>query len=159
MARLIHLIYASAAAHAQSDGELEAILAKSRHNNARDGVTGMLLHCDGSFFQVLEGAADAVDAAFARIDRDPRHRGTTCIIREPIARQSFREWTMGYAGVSPDALSAIPGLNDFFTDRQCLPALDAGRARKLLQAFGGGRWRTRLAGTAASPPVELVPSG
>jgi hypothetical protein len=158
MSRLIHLIYASAATDTPSDAALEAILAKSRHNNARDGITGMLLYSEGCFFQVLEGEAQAVDSAFARIDGDPRHRGTTCIIREPIASLSFREWTMGYTGASAVTLAAIPGLNDFFGARQCLQQLDAGRARKLLQAFGAGRWRTRLTMPVALPSEQLVSS-
>lgn len=159
MSRLIHLIYASAATHAPSTAGLEAILAKSRDNNARDGVTGMLLYADGSFFQVLEGSEEAVDAAFARIDRDERHRGTTCIIRERIARRSFREWTMGFAGVSCDELRVLPGMNDYFESRQCLHELDAGRARKLLQAFGAGRWRSRLVSPTPWPSAELVTAG
>ena len=156
MSRLIHLIYASAATRAHPPAQLEDILSVSRRNNARDGVTGMLLHTGESFFQVLEGEAPAVDAAFARIDRDPRHQQTTCIIREPIAALSFAEWTMGYAGASPQQLADIAGLNDFFAAGHCVQGLDAGRARKLLQAFGVGRWRTRLAVSAAPHREELV---
>lgn len=42
------------------------MLAKSRSNNVRDGISGMLLYRDGDFLQVLEGPEDKVRAAFDR---------------------------------------------------------------------------------------------
>ena len=86
---LTHLIYSSAATKPFSANQLEELLGKSRSNNARQGITGMLLHVDGSFFQVLEGEAADVDAAYARIEQDSRHAQHTIIVREPIARRSF----------------------------------------------------------------------
>jgi hypothetical protein len=139
-----NLIYASASSAPQTTRTLESILDACRTYNGRSGVTGMLLHADGSFFQILEGSAEAIDSTFQRIERDARHQQATCIIREPIARRAFREWTMGYADISPAQLAGIIGANDFFQAGKCLTDVDAGRARKLLQAFAAGRWRTRL---------------
>lgn len=144
MPNLIHLIYASCAARALAPQELGNILAASRRNNTRDDVTGMLLHSEGSFFQVLEGEADVVETVFARIDLDSRHVKTTCIIKEPIARRTFGEWTMGFAELSENEAKEIVGLNDFYRGGLCLETLNVGRARKLLQAFAAGRWHTQL---------------
>lgn len=113
-------------------------------HNSRSGVTGMLLYSDGSFFQVLKGTETAIDITFARIALDTRHQQTTCIIREPIARRAFSDWTMGFADVSAEQIAGIVGTNDFFQNGRCVDALDPGRAPKLLQAFASGRWRTRL---------------
>ena len=82
---LIHLIYCSAAPRPLGREELAALLAGARLHNERHGITGMLLHVDGSFFQVLEGAPDDVERLFARISADPRHDHVTVIIREPVA--------------------------------------------------------------------------
>ncbi|MEP6781488.1 MAG: BLUF domain-containing protein [Gemmatimonadaceae bacterium] len=144
MPDLIHLVYASVASQMMTASELEAILSVSRKNNVRDRVTGMLLFTEGSFFQVLEGSEPDVQSAFNRIESDPRHQQPTCIIREPIARRAFGEWTMGFTALAEKHAATIVGHNDFFESRSCLDTLDAGRARKLLKAFGEGRWRTRL---------------
>ena len=49
------LVYVSAASWAMSNAELNEILDVSRRNNRQSGVTGMLLHLDRGFLQVLEG--------------------------------------------------------------------------------------------------------
>lgn len=156
MSRLIHLIYNSAATRPFSSGELEQLLFHSRNKNASVGITGMLLYSEGSFFQVLEGPEDAVEALAATIADDPRHQRMTSIIKEPIARRSFSEWTMGFANVSRDDARMIEGLNDFFGAGHVLLDLDPGRARKLLTAFGHGRWRQRLAGRSVTEPADLA---
>ena len=142
---MIHVIYNSAATVEFSDSELLDLLEKARNNNAAQDITGMLLHIDGCFFQVLEGPDEAVDRLVERISEDPRHAKMTVIIRETIAKRSFKEWTMGFAKVSSRDLETIDGLNDFFVNQGVLTDLDAGRAKKLLEAFGRGRWRVRLA--------------
>lgn len=147
---LTHLIYASSATSALEPNELSEILRVSRRNNERDGVTGMLLYTDGSFFQVLEGAPDVVDRVFARIDSDPRHRAVITIIHERIQRRAFGAWSMGFAELDIGELNEISGGNDFFSAAKCFDALGAGRAKKLLTAFREKRWRA--AGNALAEP-------
>ena len=141
MPSLIHLIYASTATEAFENLELTALLQQSRANNERLSLTGMLLHSAGNFFQVLEGEPALVDQLSQKIILDKRHAQFTVIIREPIARRSFPTWSMGFSSVSPEELTAIAGLNDFFGKQSCFIQLDAGRAKKLLAAFAEGRWR------------------
>jgi hypothetical protein len=150
MQPLEHLIYASVATQKFEASQLADLLQKARSANERRGLTGMLLHTDsdGSFFQVLEGEPRSIDQLFERILVDKRHSHLTTIIREPIVRRSFDEWTMGFSSVSPETLTEVPGLNDFFKDGSCFTGLDTGRAKKLLAAFAEGRWRTKLLGAA-----------
>ena len=61
MSALMHLIYSSAATQVFTPEDLAALLALARKKNASLAVTGMLLHIDGSFLQVLEGEPEAVD--------------------------------------------------------------------------------------------------
>ena len=146
MSSLIHLIYASTATEAFDSVQLAQLLQHSRSANELDGLTGMLLHTDGNFFQVLEGEPAAIDQLYQKIILDKRHAQFTVIIREPIARRSFPSWSMGFESVSTEEITTIPGLNDFFSKRSCFIQLDAGRAKKLLAAFAEGRWRGVAAG-------------
>jgi hypothetical protein len=143
---LTHRIYSSRASVAINEAEIQALLERSRQNNAARAITGMLLFIDGSFFQVLEGDAAAVDRTYEAIARDARHDRVTQIIREPIAQRSFGEWSMGFASVDRADVQRLVGENDFFATAQCLESINPGRARKLLTAFGAGRWRAEHTG-------------
>ena len=129
---LFHCIYASAAARPFTTPELTALLQQARENNERVGATGMLLHAEGSFFQVLEGPEDVLRTLYRRISVDKRHTQITKIIWEPIAERSFEAWTMGFHQVSRVDLAGIAGVNDFFGSATCIADIDEGRAQKVL---------------------------
>jgi hypothetical protein len=146
MGTLIHFIYSSRSAASFVESDLPALLAAARANNAVRGITGMLLYVERTFFQVLEGEKVMVDATFQAISADPRHYRLTQIIREPLARRHFGDWTMGFATTSLAHLNSLLGENDFFADASCMERLDSGRAKKLLTAFRNGGWRADATG-------------
>ncbi len=158
MSSLIHLIYSSAAAHSLQDEDLVRLLEQSRKNNEQTGITGMLLYENGSFFQILEGPPEAVEALYQRISRDERHTKAVTIIREPIARRTFGEWTMGFANLGSHELDAIVGLNDFFAGGSSFTQLSSGRAKKLLTAFRKGRWRSKVKNRTLVQPQDGEPT-
>lgn len=77
---------------------IESILAASRENNRRAGISGALLFSDGCFAQVLEGDLDAVGEAFERIQCDERHMDVTVLQSGPIGARDFPSWSMAFAG-------------------------------------------------------------
>ncbi|MDB4974675.1 MAG: hypothetical protein JWN48_3016 [Myxococcaceae bacterium] len=103
------LIYASAARGLLDPVQLGDILAVARRNNARLGVTGILLYHQGSFFQVLEGPPDVLTALYARIAQDPRHAHLVELRTREIERASFAAWSMGFVSLDPRLLSQLPG--------------------------------------------------
>jgi uncharacterized Fe-S cluster-containing MiaB family protein len=141
---LVHCIYSSAQTIEFSHDDIIALLEAARKNNSKLGVTGILLYDSGSFFQILEGEPDVIQALYKKIENDKRHCRVSKIIYEPIESRSFSEWTMGYAGVTREKLRAIDGLNDFFYSRKCYTDLDEGRAKMLLIAFKEGKWRASI---------------
>jgi EAL domain-containing protein (putative c-di-GMP-specific phosphodiesterase class I) len=159
MNTLAHLIYASSAREPFSHGQLVDLLEQARAANERIGVTGMLLHADGNFFQILEGDRAIIDALFAKISRDPRHVNVVSIICEPIRQRAFSDWSMGFASLTPADVARLVGGNDFFSDASCFAQLDQGRARKLLDAFARGRWRSHVsADTGQVIVADRVPA-
>lgn len=143
---LIHCIYASRALAAPNATDVQSLLEHARRKNTALAITGMLLLIEDSFFQVLEGESDTVDAVYRVIARDARHDRVTQIIREPIARRSFGEWSMGFETLQRADVQQLVGANDFFGSAQCLERIHPGRAKKLLGAFRSGRWRTEHTG-------------
>jgi blue light- and temperature-responsive anti-repressor len=152
MSRLIHIIYSSAAHADFSTAQLLDLLASSRSKNLKLEITGMLLHIEGSFLQVIEGREGDIDALFETISADPRHRNIITIIRESIARRSFSDWSMGFADITRADLENADGFADFFADASAVQSLVPGRAQKLLKAFKDGRWRSH----APKPSLSVV---
>jgi hypothetical protein len=146
MNRLIHCIYASAATKEFAEFDIPRLLEKARAVNASRQITGMLLYIEGSFFQILEGTPEAVDALYQTISADPRHHRVTLIIREPVPQRSFGEWTMGFATLGRLEAGELVGQNDFFHQASCFESLTPGRAKKLLAAFRRGRWHAEQTG-------------
>jgi hypothetical protein len=111
---LIHLIYVSTAFSELGAGDLERILESAVRRNTALNVTGMLLYADGSFMQVLEGEAAAVDEVFARVENDTRHTGIFLIERAPIDERSFDKWSMGFKRLDAREAAAHPAYAPFF---------------------------------------------
>ena len=93
---MLQLVYISTARAALSAAEHEAILVSSRRNNARCGVTGLLVVGGRRFLQALEGPDSAVLETFARIQADPRHFALVRLTCGPIAETGFGDWSMGF---------------------------------------------------------------
>ena len=91
---LSRLVYASRSAEALPQAAIDQILAVSRANNARVGVTGALMYGAREFLQCLEGSREAVNATYARILRDPRHADVVILDYREIDRRWFAGWGM-----------------------------------------------------------------
>lgn len=105
MEQLIYISTSRAPLRVPQD-DIDSILAVSRSNNARDGLSGLLLVGGRRFLQVLEGPRQALDATYARIAADPRHFAVVQLSRRPIEQRSFPGWAMGFESEG-EKLSAI----------------------------------------------------
>ena len=117
--------------------DLAELLRVSRRNNERAGVTGLLLHHDGQFMQVLEGPEPAVRSVLSRISADPRHSGVWILDEERIAERRFGAWAMAYRPTSDAEVRSLPGFNDSILDEGSRGAtwLTASPATALLDWF------------------------
>jgi hypothetical protein len=94
---LVRLLYASRSTGAIDEELVASILERSRAANAEHGITGILCtYSPGNvFLQVLEGGRDAVNALYANIVRDARHRDVTLLDYAEVAERRFPGWRMG----------------------------------------------------------------
>lgn len=95
---LVRLVYASRLDKDTPVSEIRQILDKSRKNNEKDGITGVLCFNSKYFLQCLEGPRDAVNRAYNRIGRDPRHTDLALLSFDDIVARDFDDWSMGYIG-------------------------------------------------------------
>ncbi len=142
--QLIQVVYCSTATDEMTRDKIERLLRASQKRNEKLGITGMLLCAGRSFLQVIEGEKKNVDKLVSSIERDERHQNITVIIREPIAKRAFGDWTMGYADLKMADVETIIGINDFFQQDEPFTQIEHGRAKKLLDLFKKGRWRAKI---------------
>ena len=96
------IAYVSAASWNLLDEQIERIVSEARRLNALDGVTGVLLYCDGNFMQYLEGEEDAVIETFERIRASESHYQINELMNQPILEREFADWSMGFSASSPE---------------------------------------------------------
>ena len=135
---MICIVYASSAVKLLTKEDLEAILQKSRVNNKRDGITGMLLYKDGCIIQALEGKEEMVKATHERIMRDPRHHNIITMLKIPIEERQFSQWSMGCPDLDKVASATAPEVSQFLSNHAPTPEFYSaapGRALKLLTTF------------------------
>lgn len=94
---MICLMYVSFARTGVTVPDVKDLVGRSARENARFGITGVLLYHDGLFMQVLEGPEADVDRLMANIRKDHRHHSVNVLYRHGIARRYFATWSMGYA--------------------------------------------------------------
>lgn len=90
------LLYSSDALYPYGADELESILTCARANNARDGITGVLLYARSMVMQYIEGPREKVEAAFARIKSDPRHHNVQVLASAEVRERRFPHWKMAF---------------------------------------------------------------
>ena len=105
MKNLIQIIYISRSTFVptETSAEIEPnvarILHKSRSNNAKNGLVGVLYFGNGCFFQCLEGDETAVDTLYKKLEADPRHKDIRLLSKKRVAAQSFSKWAMKYVPI------------------------------------------------------------
>jgi hypothetical protein len=97
---LVRCLYASRMAKGHSAKIIESILVESRRNNAKNGLTGVLITAGDCFIQVLEGSRDAVCATYNVIAQDKRNNDVTMLVFEEITERKFESWAMGEVNLS-----------------------------------------------------------
>jgi len=116
---LLHLAYVSTQTRLMSGADLLALLDEARSNNCQRGVTGLLLHKEDAFFQVLEGPETAVRSTFQSIMADERHKNIEVLLEEPLETRQFPDWQMGFSDLDNIDPSLVPGFSHFMSEERC----------------------------------------
>lgn len=88
--------YLSACTRDLSDDELDAMNAHNTRRNEKLGLTGVLYHNEGLFFQTIEGEEHVVRDMVTKIAKDNRHERMVTLAEMAIAKRAFPFWTMSY---------------------------------------------------------------
>ncbi len=139
---MIQLVYASAATRPFTADGLRDLLSRARATNTTLDISGMLLHVDGAFLQVLEGDADAVARLYEHIAKDRRHSRVIRLVTRDVAVRNFPDWSMGFFDGSGRA-AALAGYRASAGFADLLG--DSATVVKIVHDFRDGRWRSLAA--------------
>ena len=135
---MIYLVYASSAVRLFTREELADLLAVSRANNARDGITGMLA-LQGR--QLLAGARGGARSRSRRCTRRSSAtrgtRGILTLLRGPLEERAFPDWSMGFRDLDSPEVRSDPAFSEFLNTPLTGEEFSANphRAQKLLLTF------------------------
>jgi hypothetical protein len=93
---LVTLCYQSRAKRQPSSDDLAQLVLEARERNKQFGVTGMLVHEGGRFYQWLEGPETALEGLWSSIKRDDRHEDIELLGEGVTPVRLFSEWDLRF---------------------------------------------------------------
>jgi hypothetical protein len=112
---VLSVVYMSRANQGFDDAALATMLDDARLRNDALGVSGLLLHKDGRFMQVLEGPEHSVQNRLDAIMLDQRHSEVQSLVREDIDQRRFDGWSMAYRPVDQRTVAGNDGFSRFLS--------------------------------------------
>ena len=112
---LYHLGYVSTESGDMGTQGMVDLLKKARRMNTELSITGLLLHREKSFYQVLEGSEAEVKRTFDRIARDHRHTAVDVLFEGTTEEREFPDWQMGFLNLDSVDLETLQGYSDFLS--------------------------------------------
>ena len=113
--RIFHLGYVSTETGNLRSADMVQLLTEARRINTSRDLTGLLLHRDRSFYQVLEGAEDAVRQTFDSIEKDERHTAIDVLFEGEVDEREFPDWQMGFLNLDGADIETLQGYSDFLS--------------------------------------------
>ena len=112
---LYHLGYVSTESGDMGTQGMVDLLKEARRINTERGITGLLLHREKSFYQVLEGSEAEVKRTFDSIARDHRHTAVDVLFEGTTEEREFPDWQMGFLNLDGVDLETLQGYSDFLS--------------------------------------------
>ncbi len=101
------VVYVSQATRPLGTAELDSILQDARRFNAEAGITGVLFHAQGNFFQFLEGSREDLASVMQRIEAARCHANIRILLDAPASRRHFTDWHMAFAETPQSELQVL----------------------------------------------------
>ncbi|WP_298494546.1 BLUF domain-containing protein [uncultured Algibacter sp.] len=120
---LRRLIYSSQAVEQFTKRQLLDLLHDSRGFNTIDNISGVLMHKNGYFLQIIEGQPEMIDDLLVRLRKDTRHKDLKIIHDSTVKERLFTNWAMGCADFDDAELGMLPGFRTDLTNPEVIEEL------------------------------------
>lgn len=108
--KLRRIVYTSKACKDFNKRDLLDLLHDSRAYNTLDNISGVLVHKDGYFLQIIEGELNKMTELLERLVKDSRHTDFKILNDSIVKNRLFSNWAMGCADFNDPSISMIPGI-------------------------------------------------
>lgn len=119
------IVYTRRATDRVTAAELFKIIEVSARNNPGREITGFLVATQNSFLQLVEGPVERLDELIAVLQRDPRHRDISFLLRERVERRDFPSWKMQrFDAMNGDPERVLAAMREKLVRRSVLSAVE-----------------------------------
>ncbi len=87
--------------------KLDHIYLKTKSNNLKDNITGIFIHIDKNYLQVLEGEPEKVD----KIKTDKRHYNVIEVINTTTKDRVFEDYNFGFSVLKKSGIAQFEKLH------------------------------------------------
>ena len=101
----------------ENDEDLSKLFIKSEESNRLNNISGMLIHKNSDFIQVLEGNKQVVTSLFNTIKNDNRHENIVIFYEKDIKKKYFEGFYMAFDYLSFENTTYFESLKDFNFDK------------------------------------------
>ncbi|MBK5215059.1 MAG: BLUF domain-containing protein [Flavobacteriaceae bacterium] len=109
------IVYISNSVKLIEENTLNKLFLQTMLNNTLKNITGVLIYKEGTFIQILEGKAPALNNLFKKIQTDVRHNNITKILDRMNAKRLFGKFHTVLS--SRGNARQLVNLETFLTDR------------------------------------------
>ena len=96
-----------------SEDELKELVARSQVNNARSGITGLLISLNSTFIQYLEGEEEGVKTLYGKIKNDTRHKSIELQFEGSLESRIFSKWNMSLENATQSTIKQARDIDSF----------------------------------------------
>jgi len=131
---MIHTICYFSTAHTSLDKEeLLSLFTSSINNNTTKEISGILVHADGNFMQVLEGDKKVINSLFGKIKKDSRHNNIIKVPDVSYNDRIFEDYKCGFSIVEDK--ESVEHLKKYLNWLSNHPSDEINSFIKLIQQF------------------------
>lgn len=105
------ICYISDSCLKESSNDLSDLFTKAKINNLNNSITGILIHSNSNFLQVLEGDETVVNNVFKKISLDSRHKNIFNIVNTTINQRMFEDYNFGFTIINTPSM--LDKLNEY----------------------------------------------
>lgn len=94
------IFYVSSSIKDLSQTEIEVMMNDTKKQNDLNNITGIFMHSDKNFFQIIEGKNEDIEILYKKIKQDPRHFNIIKIFDNYIDNPQFSTFHKSYVTIS-----------------------------------------------------------
>jgi len=91
------LCYVSSSTPNLKSEDLEQLFSRTKRNNLKSNISGILIFNSGNFLQIMEGEQKNISKLYKKISKDKKHTNLIKLIEMPLSERLFADYETGFS--------------------------------------------------------------